>query len=337
MIAALLATAFAACGCTYIAMRWLPRFGFVDVPNERSSHEKPTATLGGSGLVLGFLAGCVVYAEGAGEMAWETWGLIALGCILAVFAWDELRPMGRLLKLAVQAIAAVLLLTLLGPLDRLTLPAVGPVPMGSWGGLVTLCLYVAIQNFYNFMDGIDGLAGTEGFLAAGAFAVLLSMVDSVFTPLPALLAAASLGFLVWNLPAARIFLGDMGGHFLGLMLTGFVVVGERAGVAGWLGLAVLGAFLFDAIYTIVRRALKGENITEAHRFHLYQRLVRSGWAHMAVVVVYGVHTVALGGGAILVVAGHQPWGHGLIAAAFLSMAVGTVLIERRWTREGETT
>ena len=336
MILALLVSGFIACAGTYATLRWLSRFGFVDVPNERSSHGTPTATLGGAGLLLGFLSGCLVYAFEFGETAWGTYGVVALCGLLAVFAWDELRPMGRLSKLLLQGIVAILAVQLLGSLDHLTLPTLGPVPLGGFGPFLTWFIYVTGQNLYNFMDGIDGLAGLEGLLAGSVFAVVLAMVGSAYAPLPAFLAAASLGFLVWNRPVARIFMGDIGGHLLGLMLSVFIIVGEHRGVPAWLGSVVVGTFLFDATYTLVRRAIKGENVTKAHRFHLYQRLVRLGWSHLAVDLAFGGHTIVLGAGVILALAGYRPVGHSIIAIGLVSMTASTVLIERRWLREGET-
>ena len=337
MIAAVLTSTIVACLTTYTVLRWLPRYGFIDVPNERSSHEKPTATLGGAGLLLGFLSGCLVYEINAGGAPWESGGLVALTAILAVFTRDEIKPMGRLTKLALQGIAAALAVRLLGSLDHLTLPLVGSIALDGWGPVLTWFIYVTGQNLFNFMDGIDGLAASEGFLAACAFAVIFWIVQSVHAPLPVLLAAASLGFLVWNFPSARVFMGDIGGHLLGLMLATFIVVGERSGVPFWLSAGVVGTFLFDAVYTIARRALKGENITIAHRFHLYQRLVRTGWSHLAVNFAYGIHTVLLAAGVVLSVAGYRHIGYGLIGAGLLAMTVAAVLIERRWLRGEETT
>jgi UDP-N-acetylmuramyl pentapeptide phosphotransferase/UDP-N-acetylglucosamine-1-phosphate transferase len=336
MIPAVVASAVVACLATYAVLRWLPQYGFVDVPNERSSHDTPTATLGGAGILLGFLTGCVVYAHHTGEVAWETGGVVAVAGTLALFARDEIRPLGRLTKLAIQGIAAALAVHLFGSLESLTLPLAGTLALSGWGPILTWFIYVTGQNIFNFMDGIDGLAGSEGLLAAAAFAVLLGMVHSVYAPLPALIAGACLGFLVWNLPSARVFMGDIGGHLLGLMLGAFVVLSERSGIPIWLAATVVGTFLFDGVYTISRRALRGENITMAHRFHLYQRLVRIGWSHLVVDIVYGIHTVVFAAGVVAYVSGHRPFGFGLIATGLFSMTVATVLIERRWLQMGET-
>lgn len=332
MILASVVSVVGACVATYIVLRFLPRFGFVDVPNERSSHDTPTATLGGAGLMIGFLSGCFVYTITVGA-PWDTWGLGAIVIVLAIFARDELRPMGRLAKLGVQTVAALIAIHVMGPLQVVSLPGGVELDLGWMGPAITWFLYVAGQNLYNFMDGIDGLAGTEGVLAAAGFGVVMWMGGSSYAPMAVLLACASLGFLIWNLPTARVFMGDVGGHLLGLVLCTLAVVAQREGIPIWLSGAIMGTFVFDSVYTILRRALKGENVTMAHRFHLYQRLVRMGWSHLAVVFVYGLHTIALTTGAVLVVAGYFTHGYSLVGLGLLSFAISTVAIERRWSRE----
>lgn len=318
---------------TFVIVRCLPRYGFIDEPNERSSHDRPTPTLGGLGVIVGLLAGCLVLPSS--DLFVPAAELAALCAILLVLARDELRPMGRLAKLCVQVLAGLTAMNWFGRLELVSIPGGGTIGLGAWGPPLTLLLYVAAQNLYNFMDGIDGLATVEGALASVAFAAVLWPSGPAFAALAAVMGGAVLGFLPWNLPRARIFLGDVGGHLIGLVLVVLAVKGEGVGIPLWVGGAVLGAFLFDSIYTIVRRALRGENVTMAHRFHLYQRLARMGWSHGAINVAYAAHTVVLGGGAIGYVRGWG-WGVPLLLAAGVSIGIATVMIETRWSRRQPT-
>jgi Fuc2NAc and GlcNAc transferase len=177
-------------------------------------------------------------------------------------------------RLLVHIVAAGWAVAQLGPLQ-----AAGPV-----GSLLAGIGVVWAINLYNFMDGIDGLAAIEAITAAGAAAVLLAAGGHIGLALAAgLVAASALGFLPWNWPPARIFMGDVGSGLLGYLFGALALAGHNAGalsVAGWL--ALLGVFVFDATATLLRRLVAGERVSTAHRLHAYQRLVQSGWPHRRV-------------------------------------------------------
>jgi Fuc2NAc and GlcNAc transferase len=153
--------------------------------------------------------------------------------------------------------------------------------------LVLAALYLVwLLNLYNFMDGIDGLAGIEALIVgAGGTAVywLAGLPTTGDGGLPVLLAAATLGFLVWNLPPARIFMGDAGSGFLGLMLgTLSLQAAVTRPVLLWCWLVLLGVFIVDATVTLIRRLLRGERVHEAHRSHAYQHASRELGGHRPV-------------------------------------------------------
>jgi UDP-N-acetylmuramyl pentapeptide phosphotransferase/UDP-N-acetylglucosamine-1-phosphate transferase len=148
---------------------------------------------------------------------------------------------------------------------------------------------VSLTNAYNFMDGIDGIAGLQavvagiGWVGAGHY-----LGDSLLAGAGAAVAGASLGFLLFNWSPASIFMGDVGALFLGYLFAGLTAYAStRSALAATAGLLFVWPFLFDTIVTLVRRAVKGENLLRAHRSHLYQRLVLNGASHQSMALLYG--------------------------------------------------
>jgi UDP-N-acetylmuramyl pentapeptide phosphotransferase/UDP-N-acetylglucosamine-1-phosphate transferase len=199
--------------------------------------------------------------------------------------------------------------------------------------LVISILWIAgMTNAYNFMDGIDGLAAIQAVTGAGAWAFAgWFMGRPDVTAVGVLIGCASLGFLAHNWHPARLFMGDVGSAFLGYSLAVLTVIAaaERP-VALLAGAVVLWPFVFDPIYTILRRAVRRENLLVAHRSHLYQRLVATGWTHRMVSLLYGA--IALGG-AVLGVALVR--GAVWAQAAALVFAPATVLLVRALVRSRE--
>jgi UDP-N-acetylmuramyl pentapeptide phosphotransferase/UDP-N-acetylglucosamine-1-phosphate transferase len=160
----------------------------------------------------------------------------------------------------------------------------------------TLLFLVWMINLYNFMDGMDGLAGGMGVFGFGGLALAGGMAgDELFVGLNLMVVAGLLGFLVWNLPRAAIFLGDAGSSVLGLLAGALAVIGEARGVLPlWAGILLFSPFIFDATLTLLHRAMKREKVWQAHRDHLYQRLVRAGWSSRGTLIwAYLVMTIAL--------------------------------------------
>lgn len=314
---------------TRVLVSLAPRLGLVDTPNERSLHSRPVATVGGIGLLLGVVGAIgVAYALEEGEQI-GAGGLCLAGAVLLVLIRDERVAMGWLTKLAIQGTASLILVW--GTTDLIALP-LRPID-GLWSVIIVVAILVYTQNIYNFMDGLDGLSGLEGCVVGAVLYVLFAPVSTTLSILSLSVCAASLGFLVWNIPPAKIFMGDVGAHFLGLIFAWFAVAGEQYGIPFYVGITPLGAFLFDATYTLLRRMIRRENVTLAHRFHIYQRLRRSGWSPIQVDCVYVVWTGLFGGTALALQSGYLS---GLMVSLVAAFSIGlTILTEVRWANVDE--
>lgn len=288
----------------------LPLLHVLDHPNERSLHESPIPRTGGLALLGGLSAGVLLavlvarpggsvtaapspladgvttmpalLADSAAAMPSPLpWLGAALLLVAVVSFWDDRAGVSRRLRLLVHLLAAILLW--LGGLrwDQLDLPGL-MIPLPLLLALPLSLLYsLWMINLYNFMDGMDGLAGGMAAIGFAALALLgYSAGDPLYAACCAAVAAAAAGFLTGNWPPARIFLGDVGASSLGLLAAGCSLWGARAGLFPlWIGWLVFSPFIVDATWTLLRRVIDGERPWEAHRSHHYQRLVLAGWGH----------------------------------------------------------
>jgi Fuc2NAc and GlcNAc transferase len=278
--------------CCILVSRYLTRAGFLDLPGERSSHVRPTPKGGGVGLVLAFAWAAA--ATGLAPLAWIPLLALAILCFI-----NDLRSISAGARLAAQFAAALLALG-------------GALWAGhaSWSVcllLPALFFVVATANCYNFMDGINGMAGLTAVVAFACLLVFGGAVDHpLFYPIMASLGAL-LGFLPFNLPRAKLFMGDVGSIFLGFLFA--LSVSLLAG--SWTEFLVFASFLFpfyaDEAVTLVERLWRGESLLAPHRRHLYQFLANErGIAHWKVSTAYAVIQVFV---ALLAVAAgcHGPW------------------------------
>ncbi|MFZ5697471.1 MAG: glycosyl transferase family 4 [Pseudomonadota bacterium] len=271
-------------GISRIVAGWVERHAemlrLVQAPNHRSLHERPTPHGGGLGIVLaGSIAGAVLVISGKAEF----FGIMALGLLLAgVGLRDDIAHLSSRLRLSAQVIACAGLLWLLPPLPGMAFPG-GLVLQGPLLFALLLLAGVWWVNLFNFMDGIDGIAGSQAIFMLLA-AVTIGLLAQTL-PLSATLtaeciwmlavAAATLGFLLRNWPPARIFMGDVGSTWLGFMIYAFALGSVAAGWLTYTAWLVLGAlFATDATVTLLRRIVSGRNGSEAHRSHAYQHLAR---------------------------------------------------------------
>ena len=298
MTALILGSSILALGITWAGVgyfrRWAERRQILDLPNERSSHTLPTPRGGGLVVVvvtLLFASVCAAIENGA---AGRTFLVYSAGAVLiASVSWlDDLHPIPRWVRLAVHAAASAVTVAGITYWSALTLPFFGAVQLGGWGALMTALWVVGLTNAYNFMDGIDGIAGGQALVAGLAW---WFMCKGSFFPLDCLsllVAAASLGFLIHNWPPASIFMGDVGSAFIGYTLAVFPLMYESLsadvdkGESLVMGVLFVWPFVFDTAFTFLRRLFRRENVFEAHRSHLYQRLVISGWSHRRVTILY---------------------------------------------------
>lgn len=269
---------------TYVMRRYALAKNVLDVPNARSSHSRPTPRGGGVAFVVAFvLWGGVVLGWGLWpvDMAIATLGS---GLIIAVTGFvDDHHHIAARWRLLAHFFAAAWALYWLGGA-----PPVIPAGLAGSGALIVSVaatfFLVWMLNLYNFMDGIDGIASVEAItVCVGGALLYIFMGYNELSIMPLLLAAAVGGFLVWNFPPARIFMGDAGSGFLG------VVLGVMALQAGWVQselfwawLILLGVFIVDATYTLARRLARRERVYEAHRSHAYQAAARRFGGHLPV-------------------------------------------------------
>jgi UDP-N-acetylmuramyl pentapeptide phosphotransferase/UDP-N-acetylglucosamine-1-phosphate transferase len=276
-----IAAGVAACLGTRALIPLLARARVLDRPNERSSHTRPTPRGGGIAVVGAILlAWLALFA--AGETSSVLWIVLLGALLLALVSWsDDRRDLSAAIRFGVQAVAV--------GLGAIALAPIGPVFQGAlpaWlDTAASALLWLWFVNLFNFMDGIDGLAGSEA-AAIGLGLVLFALFgtgrDPAFAALAGAIAAAALGFLVWNWAPAKIFLGDVGSVPLGYLLGWLLLLAAARG--HWrIALILPLYFLADATITLLRRLSHGERVWRAHRSHFYQRAVRRGLGHAAVV------------------------------------------------------
>jgi len=219
------------------------------------------------------------------------WAFLGSAFLIAVISFfDDMTGQGFLVKLATQILAALFVVASGIVLDQFSMPFVGNLQLPWLGTVITLLWIVGLTNAYNFMDGIDGLAASTAVIASAFFAYITFRHDSLFIYITSYTVMAGAGgFLVFNRPPARIFLGDVGSAFLGFLFAVMAIVAARYDHSHTSFLVVpllLLHFLFDTVATLSRRLLAGENITQAHRTHAYQLLVRMGLTHGQVTLIY---------------------------------------------------
>jgi Fuc2NAc and GlcNAc transferase len=265
--------------------------GVLDVPNQRSSHTVPTPRGGGLSVVLSATVACIALAL-LGVVPIDL--LIALvggGALVAAVGFiDDRRPVRAGIRLAVHVGAAVWAVAWLGGMPVLR---VGDhlFQLGWAGPVLAVLGIVWTLNLFNFMDGIDGIAGSEAVFVAGAASLLSLLHAGPAVPAVAgIFCAATAGFLYWNWPPAKIFLGDVGSGYLGFFIAVNALAATRDCASDlWTWLILGGVFFVDATMTLVRRAIRGERVYEGHRSHVYQRLARKWRSHrrvtLAVVLV----------------------------------------------------
>lgn len=319
------------CCCALFGIAGLRRWAetrMLDVPNSRSSHVQPRPR--GGGLAMAGLTCAGAWSAhlwggtGAAEpmLVGYSLGMLAM---VPVSCLDDVRGMPQWLRFMTHVAAAGFVLWLVGYWEDVALPFVSSVHMGWLGALVAFLWMVGLTNAYNFMDGIDGLAGGQAVVAGVAWMGLGVLIqEPLVSVLGVLVAGSSLGFLWHNWPPARIFMGDVGSAFLGYTVAALTVM---AGVTNprmpLAGLLVVWPFVFDTAFTLMRRLRRGENIFMAHRAHLYQRLVIAGYGHG---LVTGLYLVLSGIGVLLAFA----WVQGVPGSDGLVLVVPPVLALGLW-------
>ncbi len=274
MIILFLLAFVSSCLLTYLIRQYALHKSLLDIPNHRSSHAIPTPRGGGLSVVLTFIAFLLVFHL----FVWEKINTLALGGIIAsslmvaaIGFWDDHQHIPARWRLAIHLIAAFLALWCLSDLPKIMLFNLN-IDLSLFGYIFYTLLLVWLLNLYNFMDGIDGIASVEALTVSGSAALLLMFKEqSNEAMIPLLLFFCVAGFLVWNFPHAKIFMGDACSGFLGFILGLLAVITsltESLNIWSWL--ILLAVFIADASFTLARRFLSGQVWYEAHRSHAYQ-------------------------------------------------------------------
>jgi UDP-N-acetylmuramyl pentapeptide phosphotransferase/UDP-N-acetylglucosamine-1-phosphate transferase len=286
---------------------------FLDHPNERSLHAAPVPRTGGLGIMPPLLA-AILLVGGNGLLVALAFGLMLLSLL------DDWRDLPAGVRLS-------------GHLCASGVFVLAFFPAANWIALLLLVLAVGwMINLYNFMDGADGLAGGMTILGFCTYAAAAWLAGNLALCVTNLCVAASAGaFLLFNFPPARLFMGDAGSVPLGLMAAALGLLGWRDGIWPlWFPLVAFAPFVLDASITLLRRAIRGERVWQAHRSHFYQRLVLTGWSHRRLAVAeYGLMLMS-GGAALLAL--RQPFRLQLLILTALAVVyiLSGLAVDRRW-------
>lgn len=259
----------------------------VDIPTDRSSHTTPTPHGGGIAIAITWFVG-ISYLFYINDIDSSLYFALLVGIAISVVSYfDDLFELSAKIRLLAQALVAIFGIYFLGGLEEINL-FVYSIENQFITNIFAFLTIVWFINLYNFLDGIDGYAGSEavflglvGFLLFGGshFLVLIFSV---------------LGFLVWNWHKAKIFMGDVGSTLLGYNVAIFTIYYSNIESSNlWVWIILFGLFWFDATLTLLRRYKNKEKLSQAHKKHAYQRLTQSGWAHDKVVVFSVIVNIVL--------------------------------------------
>ena len=277
---------------TAVIRRYALWRSILDVPGARSSHSVPTPRGGGVAIVCAYLLALILLWHQGVLADGDSLALVGAGLLVAVVGFmDDHRHIPARWRLLGHFAAAGWALSCLGGLPAIV---VGGMTVGSLVLLPFALFYLVwLLNLYNFMDGIDGIAGIEAIVVCLCMCVIYAIGGHAqASTAPLLLAVAVAGFLVWNFPPARIFMGDAGSGFLGISLGVLSLQGAWQDPAYlWAWIILLGVFIVDATVTLLRRLINGEKVYEAHRSHAYQYAARATGRHLHVTLAVAMITL----------------------------------------------
>ena len=264
---------------TYFIKNYAIKKSLVAEVNERSSHTTPTPHGGGIAIALTWFLG-ISYLFYLNDIDSSLYYSLMVGSVISVVSYfDDLFELSAKLRLGVQALVAFLGLYFLGGFESFDLFYFS-IENQVFTNIFAFFMIIWFINLYNFLDGIDGYAGSEAVFLGVAGFILFG--GSHFL----VLVFAVLGFLVWNWHKAKIFMGDVGNTLLGYNVAIFTIYyANLEGSNFWIWIVLFAVFWFDATYTLIKRYLNGEVLSEAHKKHLYQRLTQRGWSHDKVVLL----------------------------------------------------
>jgi Fuc2NAc and GlcNAc transferase len=271
-------------GLTLVLRRYALSKSLMDVPNERSSHKVATPRGGGLAIVVSFLLS-LPFLESLSLMpAPVLYSLLGSGGLVAVIGFvDDHGHIAARWRLLGHFVAALWALYWLNGLPPVVLFGT-TVDMGWFGTILALIYLVWMLNLYNFMDGIDGIASVEAITVCLGMCVVywaIGKLDLVAAPL--MLSVAVAGFFFWNFPPAKIFMGDVGSGFLGMIFGGLAIQASWSDPKlMWSWIILLGVFIVDSTWALLSRLINGNKIYEAHCTHAYQHASKISGSHLKV-------------------------------------------------------
>lgn len=271
---------------TYFMRAYALKKNIIDNPNERSSHSVPTPRGGGVAVVCSYLLALAVLIYSQQLTVHIGLTLMAAGFVIALLGFlDDHGHINSMLRLAIHFVVAIGVVISLGGFVEVTV--FNGLQLGFIANIIAVLFLVWLLNLYNFMDGINGIASVEAITTTVSMAILYYLLNtSLNSDLLWLLAACVFGFLLWNFPKAKIFMGDACSGFLGLILGILALIALKENLAlfcAWI--ICLGVFVVDATYTLIKRVLNGHKMYDAHRSHSYQILSRKWGSHTPVTLV----------------------------------------------------
>jgi Fuc2NAc and GlcNAc transferase len=279
----------------WVFRRWSSRREIFDIPNERSSHTEPTLRGGGVIIVIICLFAFLILSIFSGQQI--IWSYLIGALIVSIVSlFDDVKTISPFWRFLCHSLAAGMVIWQVQGFDKLLIPFYGIVQTGFGGNVIAFLWIVWLINAYNFMDGIDGIAASQA-VTAGIGWLLIGVLYN-FDQIGlygGVVAFSALGFLIHNWQPAKIFMGDVGSAFLGFTFAVFPLLNRERienpvldGYLPWIAGFLVWFFVFDAVLTLIKRMLRGEKIWQAHREHLYQRLVIAGISHSTVTTIYTV-------------------------------------------------
>ncbi|MBU1696217.1 MAG: glycosyltransferase family 4 protein [Proteobacteria bacterium] len=281
----------------------------IDTPNHRSSHTTPTPTAGGLAIVGTFFLGMTALFFIAEEtMITQKFFLgftFSSLLIAAMSFYDDYKQKPLSLRLITQVIAIFVVISFGIVITNIDLSFSRNTSLGIWGYLITFVWIIGLTNSYNFMDGLNGMAGGNAVITSFFLCIVSFSQGSNFTYIVCYtLIAGTLGFLIFNFPKGKLFMGDVGSTFLGFTFATLAIISslyDKAHTSLLVIPLLLFHFIYDTFFTFIRRLLAKENVFQAHRTHLYQLLNQMGYSHTKVTIFYYTVAVAQGLGVLWMV------------------------------------
>lgn len=277
----------------YLSKKIAEYIGAIDIPNERSAHTKPTPLLGGIGIFLSFLLGYMIFGKQSTLMLSI---LMSSFLILLLGVFDDIKPIKARYKIVMHILVSAIVVFYGGlELNHVDIFALN-LEFGIFSPYVTMLIIVGIINAINLIDGLDGLcAGISSiyFLTIGVIALLLNQLGGLDVILSFIMLGATLGFLIYNFPPAKIFMGDTGSTFLGLMISVIMLLGFKTVTLTSLVIPLILLILpiTDTLFAIIRRTIHKKSIGTADKEHIHHQLLKRLSTKKTILVIYIVNIV----------------------------------------------